>query len=257
MSQTILLALVYFAFIGVHLLTRRYVIFTWALLLLPFLIAPYFITHDSAGVFIWVKLFSVFIGIAALDIFRFHSVLNPKWLGPFIYLLLQINILEAVIAGLNAGELYNMINALAGAILMITLTGISSIKVDKRSKYHSLKWGSMGIGWIIFYTIWNWAFIVMNFPDVAGIQLMALLAAFTIALKDPSRWLQTRAYTLFAAFLGIFFYFKHAGTYTNGGMLSPLDTTSWADPDLFMGLALASITYAVIYLIRFTKKELS
>jgi hypothetical protein len=72
------------------------------------------------------------------------------------------------------------------------------------------------------YSLWNAAFVYLNFPAVAAHQIAVLASAWAVGLIDPRRWLQARTYTLATSLLLL-------ATFPR--TLIPLtDSTHWATP---------------------------
>jgi hypothetical protein len=142
-----------------------------------------------------------------------------KWALCFPPLILAINILEAVArdveVGLNyfgggiladdgiyvLGGPWNFMNAAAGILNIIAITGWIGIcvrKVSKKDGSKDMLWPDMLWFWIIAYDIWNFAYTYNCLPSHAwycgfALLLAPTLCAFTIG---KGAWLQHRAQTL-------------------------------------------------------------
>jgi len=134
-------------------------------------------------------------------------------------LILAINILEAVARDFQVGIGYvgggiladdamyvvggpwNYMNAIAGILNIITITGWFGICIRKKTKGDKSKdmlWPDMLWFWIIAYDIWNFAYTYNCLPGHAwycgfALLLAPTLCAFTIG---KGAWLQHRAQTL-------------------------------------------------------------
>lgn len=134
-------------------------------------------------------------------------------------LILAINIMEAVIRDLEVGMNYvgggtlvddaqfvvggpwNYMNAIAGIINIITITGWFGICIRKASAKDNSKdmlWPDMLWFWIIAYDLWNFAYTYNCLPGHAWYCGLALLLAPTICAFTVGKgaWLQHRAQTL-------------------------------------------------------------
>lgn len=126
-------------------------------------------------------------------------------------LILSINILEAVFRDFEVfsktnvvengltliGGPWNIINGIAGLILIITMTSWVGIKVSK-NKSKDMIWADQLWFWVIAYGVWNLSYVYNCIPErsfYAGVSLIfasTLLAFFSA----KGAWLQHRAQTL-------------------------------------------------------------
>lgn len=139
-------------------------------------------------------------------------------------LILAINILEACMRDIEVGMTYrvltsvqeegttstffslmggswNYMNAAAGILNIITITGWVGICIRKRSdkdKSQDMLWPDMLWFWIIAYDLWNFAYTYNCLPHHAWYCGFALLLAPTICSFTVGKgaWLQHRAQTL-------------------------------------------------------------
>ena len=134
-------------------------------------------------------------------------------------LILAINILEAVARDFQVGIQYvgggilkdeamyvlggswNYMNAIAGILNIITITGWFGICIRKKTKKDGSKdmlWPDMLWFWIIAYDLWNFAYTYNCLPGHAWYCGFALLLAPTICAFTIGKgaWLQHRAQTL-------------------------------------------------------------
>ncbi|MFA9377684.1 MAG: DUF5692 family protein [Lachnotalea sp.] len=134
-------------------------------------------------------------------------------------LILAINICEAVVRDIEVGINYsqggmlsdeamrvlggpwNFMNALAGVLNIITITGWFGICIRKKTskdKSQDMLWPDMMWFWIVAYDLWNFAYTYNCLPGHAwycgfALLLAPTLCAFTIG---KGAWLQHRAQTL-------------------------------------------------------------
>ena len=146
---------------------------------------------------------------------------DHKWVLLFPPVILAINIMQAVsrdieiglthwhthsgpimgeVVGIMGGP-WNYMNAAAGIINIVTITGFFGIVIRKQTskdKSKDMLWPDMLWFWIIAYSIWNFAFTYNAIPThsfYAGLALLIApaLCAFTLG---KGAWLQHRAQTL-------------------------------------------------------------
>jgi hypothetical protein len=145
---------------------------------------------------------------------------DKKWALCFPPLILAINIMEAVIRDFQVGiehwgqlsyladehmqvlgGSWNFMNAIAGILNIITITGWFGICIRKKVKgdgSRDMLWPDMLWIWIIPYDLWNFAYTYNCLPGHAWYCGFALLLAPTICnfTTGKGAWLQHRAHTL-------------------------------------------------------------
>ncbi|MDR2610750.1 MAG: DUF5692 family protein [Clostridiales Family XIII bacterium] len=144
---------------------------------------------------------------------------DKKWALCFPPLILAINILEAVIRDIQVGLEYtgggiladehmyvlggswNYMNAAAGILNIITITGWFGICLRKKTKgdgSRDMLWPDMLWFWIIPYDLWNFAYTYNCLPGHSWYCGFALLLAPTLCAFTTGKgaWLQHRAHTL-------------------------------------------------------------
>ena len=162
--------------------------------------------------FAWVKTYSALAGVLIFMGIRYiPSLAKKKWVLFFPAAILVINIIEAIFAELEAvnmngevvsgllmqGGVWNYINAAAGVVLVLTMTGTFGIKVAK-TKSKDMVWPDMGWPWIIAYDLWNISYCyncISNRSFYAGFILI-LACTFAEFFLKRGVWLQHRAQTL-------------------------------------------------------------
>lgn len=146
-------------------------------------------------------------------------LVDKKWALCFPPLILAINIIEAVIRDIEVGLSYsggtgfdvgadilfggpwNYMNAAAGILNIITITGWFGICLRKKTKKDGgmdMLWPDMLWFWIIPYDLWNFAYTYNCLPGHAWYCGFALLLAATLCAFTTGKgaWLQHRAHTL-------------------------------------------------------------
>lgn len=137
----------------------------------------------------------------------------------FPALILAVNICEAVIRDIEVGLNYadgailpdgtmyvlggpwNFMNAAAGVLNIITISGWLGICIRKKTKTdksRDMMWPDMLWFWIIAYDLWNFAYTYNCLPGHAWYCGFALLLAPTLCAFTVGKgaWLQHRAHTL-------------------------------------------------------------
>lgn len=168
---------------------------------------------QTANWFAWVKVYSALIGCYIGLWLRFSKKMQngtaQRWYYIFPPLILGLNILEAVVreievigmSGIIDGMFYmggpwNILNALAGIINLITLCGWFGIIIT-RDKHHTLIWPDMMWFWIIAYDLWNFAYVYNCLTDRAFYSIALLLSCTIPAfLIKKGAWAQHRVHTL-------------------------------------------------------------
>ena len=200
----------------------------------------------------WVKVISALIGVCGFMLIRFTDLGKTKFAAFFPVTILSINIAEAVFRELEVFQTYkvmeidpagivqlggpwNILNAIAGVLCIVTLTGFVGIKVSK-DKSKDMVWPDMTWMYIIGYTLWNVAYVyncisTRSMYSGVSILLAALIAEFFF---KKGVWLQHRAQILaFYAMFALSFDF-HPTQFFN--MVPTYNTTMW--------MALSVISFA-------------
>lgn len=189
-------------------LFRKYKVPTFAFyIIIPFLVIPllaYFEYTEVSYWFKWVKLYSVVFAAIWFSFMRYTKLGFARSARFVAAAFLAINIAEAVGQDFSMGFVANILNAIAGILSIITLTGWKDIQIDD-SKERDMIWPGMTTLWIIAYDIWNFVFVYLNFPGSAANQFLVLLSCTIPSLFiKKGTWLQARAFTLAAWFMYYF-----------------------------------------------------
>lgn len=162
----------------------------------------------------WVKVVSALAGVYGFMWIRYTNARSKKFAVLFPVSILALNIAEAVFrefqvyatfkeltvdpAGvLVLGGPWNILNAIAGILCIVTLTGFVGIRVSK-DKSQDMIWPDMTWLYIIGYTLWNFAYVLNCISTRSmyagfGILLAALVAEYVF---KRGAWLQHRAQIL-------------------------------------------------------------
>ncbi len=167
---------------------------------LPVILTPmWFSQNPDIGLFPWVKLYSLVISLTWMNLARFTALGHRTWWRQGLVCLLLINILEAIIQDSQGSHLTHWLVIISGFLVILTLPSFrGSIQIDFATPTRDVTYFGMNRNWIVEYSVWNWAFVYLNFPQIAAHQLAVLNAAAIVGFIRPQLWLQARAYTLMA-----------------------------------------------------------
>lgn len=189
---------------------------------MPLALTPYWISiHQDVGVFPWIKLYSIVLSVSWLTALRATSLGRHK--RPVIGLvgLLALNVIEAMALDATGGHFAHWLVFLTGALLLATLPSPKGCKIAEANHGEYL-YPAMTRAWVVEYSVWNWTFLYLNFPIIAGQHVAVLGAALIVGVLEPQRWLQARGHSLATSLLLM-------ATFPNA-MLKGFDTTHWNTP---------------------------
>ncbi|MHC1750566.1 MAG: DUF5692 family protein [Cellulosilyticaceae bacterium] len=229
------------------------------------IILPFTVWKTTAGPgtpvgywFPWVKAYSALAGVLGFMAIRYVKGWDKKKaLLLFPPLILSINILEAVFRDLQCfnyngmvdgvfimGGPWNIMNAIAGIINIITISGWLGIFVSK-DKSKDMIWPDQLWFWVIAYDLWNFAYVYNCLADHSLYSGAALLISCTIPafFIKKGAWLQHRAQTLalWAMFSLTCPYFADASMFAVKSSHNPV--ALW----VVSGVALASNVAVLVY----------
>lgn len=188
-------------------------------IVLPIFLTLFVWTHTaprtiSEDWFLWVKVYSAVLGVIGAMAIRFiKRVEESKFIYIFPPAILAINILQAVYrefeifirySGITAinNDLtitvgpWNLLNAIAGILTIVTITGWSGIQVAK-TKHRDIVWSDMTWLYIIAYSLWNFAYVYNALPDRSLYSGLLILTTAAIAnIFQKGSWLQHRGHIL-------------------------------------------------------------
>ncbi len=207
--------------------------------------------------FSWVKTYSALAGVIIFMGIRYSKRLGKnKVMLCLPMAILAVNILEAVFADLECfpkqgvveagllmnGGPWNIINAIAGILLIITLSGWFGIMVsNKKSK--DMIWADQLWFWIIAYGLWNWSYCyncISNRSFYAGFLLL-IASGVAEFLFRKGAWLQHRAQTL-----ALWAMFSLTVDYAASTNLFSITSTQAAAPKLVLSIAALAANVAVL-----------
>lgn len=171
--------------------------------------------------FHYAKLYAADIGCVGFLMLKYKWGIGAKeWFKPWPFVIVGINILiavasdiESAVRGIAAGGLaggwwyssedvwlyggwWNIVNAIAGVINILCMTGWWGIYSSKKGK--DMLWPDMTIWFIVAYDVWNFEYTYCNLPTHTWYCGVALLLAptFANALWNKGGWIMNRANTL-------------------------------------------------------------
>lgn len=173
------------------------------------------------GWFHYAKLYAADIGCVGFIMIKYKWGIGAKeWFKPWPFVIVAINILiavgsdiESAVKGFAAGGMaggwwfssenvwlyggwWNIVNAIAGVINILCMTGWWGIYSSK--KHDDMLWPDMTFWFIIAYDVWNFEYTYCNLPTHTWYCGFALLLAptFANAFWNKGGWIQNRANTL-------------------------------------------------------------
>lgn len=176
----------------------------------------------------------------------------------YTYWMMNSGAIEGEIMGVMGGP-WNYMNAAAGILNIITITGWFGIVIRKETKLdksRDMLWPDMLWFWIIAYDIWNFVYTYNCIPTHSWYAGFALLLAPTLCAFTVGKgaWLQHRAQTLaiWCMFAQTFPSFQDAGMFVVKSTYNPTIYT-------VLGAVALSVNIAVfiymIYKINKTKRN--
>jgi hypothetical protein len=174
-----------------------------------------------------VKLVSVLVAANWLTLLRWTRLSETTWARFALRAIFAVNITEAVLVDVAAQSPANILNVIAGILLLVTLPRRAAAV---RATPHDVFVG-LGRGWVVAFSVWNWTFVYLNYPVLAGHQLVVLATMLAVGWRDPRRWLQDLI--LLSTF--------------SSDLLPRWDTTNWRNELLGIGVAaLAVVTSGAV-----------
>ena len=173
------------------------------------------------GWFHYFKLYAADIGCVGFMMIKYGWGIGKKhWFKAWPFFIVAANILIAVVSDLESfikgtmaggmqggwwasnegvflyGGWWNLINALAGIINILCMTGWWGIYTSKGQK--DMLWPDMTFAFILAYDVWNFEYTYLNLPTHSWYCGVALLLAptFAAAFWNKGGWIQNRAHTL-------------------------------------------------------------
>jgi hypothetical protein len=164
----------------------------------PFLGLPWIIKNMEANfngdLFLYAKIYSVVIGAFFMFIGRFTKFGETKWYGIFLYTILAINILEAMIKDSVGGH---FLNAISGLLVILTAPAAHTYGVRKHENGVVDNTALFTRPWILFYTFWNITFVYNAYNLIWPIHIALLGAPLLITgFFRPEIWIMGRVLTL-------------------------------------------------------------
>ncbi|PAT02242.1 hypothetical protein CI105_02550 [Candidatus Izimaplasma bacterium ZiA1] len=231
--------------------TREKLNFTKWFFILAFATIPlWFLNLESW--FRWAKTISVLVPICFVSFVRIYNSketkntfllsLRKKWPLWILYLVLNINIIEATLKDFEMG---NYFNAIAGIILCITIPLPTKHwrigKNDGKNTFGELI-ADLPLAWCLLYVTWNAAFVYAENTMFFASSICILIAPeiWMFAKKRTDLWLMGRIYTLAIHILIRSCY----------DIFTPImDSTLWFNQDVLYTWGLINFVLHGIYLV--------
>ncbi len=196
---------VLFLFLFLEYTREKQKFYKWFFILALLTFPLWFINLHSF--FRWAKTISVLIPICLVSFIRISNdgnhkdvlmSLKKKWPLWLLYLVLNLNIIEAVKQDLELG---NYFNAIAGIILCITIPLPTKhwriAKHDGKNNFAELI-ADLPLAWCLLYVTWNAAFVYSENTMFVASSICILIAPeiWMLVKKRTDLWLMGRIYTL-------------------------------------------------------------
>ncbi len=206
--------------------------------------------------FRWAKTISVLIPICFVSFVRISNdgnhesvmmSLKKKWPLWILYVVLNVNIIEAVKTDFEMG---NMFNAIAGIILCITIPLPTKHwrigKNDGKNSFAELI-ADLPLAWCLLYVTWNAAFVYAENTAFFASSICILLAPeiWMAYHKRTDLWLMGRIYTLAIHIL-------IRSCYDVFGPV--MDSSAWFNPDVLYFWGAANLVLHTVYLVYWALK---
>ena len=222
--------------------------YKWFFILALFSFPIWFSTLE--GAFRWAKTISVLVPLCFVSFVRMSNdgnhdkilmSLKKKWPLWILYLVLNLNIIEASLKDISLGNYYN---AIAGFILCITIPLPTKHwrigKNDGKNSFAELI-ADLPLAWCLLYVTWNAAFVYGENTGYFASSVCILIAPeiWMFAKRRTDLWLMGRIYTL-----GLHIFIRSLYDVFDPLMNSAL----WFNHDVWMNWGLANLVMHVIYL---------
>lgn len=174
------------------------------------------------GWFHYAKLYAADIGCIGFMMLKYKwGIGKTHWFKAWPFVIVAINIMIAVVSDMESaikglsnfaetgthwwlssehvwlyGGWWNIVNAIAGVLNILCMTGWWGIYTSKDKK--DMLWPDMTFAFIVAYDLWNFEYTYNNLPTHAWYCGLALLLAptFANAFWNKGGWIQNRANTL-------------------------------------------------------------
>ena len=218
--------------------------------------------------FAWVKTYSALAGVIGFMAMRYiKKIRENKYAIYFPVAILVLNIIEAILRDIEVysmtGEIenglvmlggpWNIINAIAGVFLILSLTGWVGIKISN-TESKDMVWADQLWFWIIAYDLWNFAYCYNCISNRAMYAGVLILLACTIAeVFKRGIWLQHRAATL--AIWGMFSLSFDYAKYPAFSITSTQNPVALMTLSIIALIANVAVFVYEVYTIRKTKRN--
>lgn len=223
--------------------------YKWFFILALFAFPLWFSTLE--GAFRWAKTISVLVPLCFVSFVRMSNdgnhdtilmSLKKKWPLWILYLVLNLNIVEASLKDISLG---NYANAIAGFILCVTIPLPTKHwrigKNDGKNSFAELI-ADLPLAWCLLYVTWNAAFVYGENHAYFASSVCILIAPeiWMFAKKRTDLWLMGRIYTL-----GLHIFIRSLFDVFHPVM----NSTSWFNHDVWMTWGYINLGMHVVYLV--------
>lgn len=218
-----------------------------------------------------VKTLSALLGVWGFLLIRHTKLGDTKFKTIFPVAILAINICEAIYRDIEVfmtyktltvdeggvtllGGYWNLFNAAAGVLLLVTMTGFTGIKVAN-TKSRDMVWADQLWFWIVAYDVWNAAYCY-NCISTRGMYTgITLLISCTVAefVIKRGAWLQHRAQTL--ALFGMFSLAVDYNTMPAFDLVATYNENAWGTLSVLAFIVNLAVFIYMIYKIVKTKRN--
>lgn len=218
----------------------------WALwvifFLIPLILTPFWFSVNEFDIFLWIKIYTVCFCVGWGTLMRFTSLGQKPWALGTIPLLLAANILEATVVDALGHGPAHMLNAITGVLLIARVPyGSTSVAIETTHRCRDLHLG-LSRSWILGYTLWNWTFVAINYPVLAGHHIAVLGSMLIVAALDSRRWIQGRAFTLGLSLIATVTFYR--------SVFSTFNTSSWFDERIALVAAITALAFVATVSVR-------
>jgi hypothetical protein len=181
--------------VGVHEFFRRNPSLFWLFLgLIPLSMIPFWLKSTNIELFFLVKFSVVLIATCYINWLRCNRLTVKNIHYHIFYVLYLLNFMVPIWKMVSLGTIPSYLNAAAGVLLISIYPRIQSLSMDPK-RLHDFLW-DVSYAWICAYTIWDWNFIAIVYPQSGFIQACVLFTPLLISFFNRKLWLQARAYLL-------------------------------------------------------------
>jgi hypothetical protein len=177
-------------------LTRRSVFISLLFfVVLPTVLAPYWMIYADNSWFYWLKNYATLITASLMLLCRINMVSISRWVKVLTGGILIVHMLLPIVDSALHNTLLGYLNAVNGLILIALLPDVNRISMAARNKLNDFLW-DVSYFWMLGYSLWGWTFVYINYPENIGRTTALILSSLVVSLYRKELWLQARVATL-------------------------------------------------------------